>query len=158
MIEHVSLRCSDPRASRTFYQQALAPLGYSVGKDYGDAFGFIQGGRHDFWVTAGTVGTPIHLAFHADDEKVVDAFYRAAMEAGAKDNGAPGFRKEYGYAAFVLDPDGHNVEAVVWDEELAAKKRKPPPKKRRRAAGGGRRGASRTRPARRKRTGSRSPR
>src|SRR2546421_6882434 len=128
MIEHISLRCSDARASRDFYERALAPLGYEVDKEYGDAFGFIQGGRHDFWVTEGKVGTPNHLAFHADDQTAVDEFYRAAIAAGGKDNGAPGPRPEYGYAAFVLDPDGHNIEAVVRDQEL---KRKKP----RRAAG-----------------------
>jgi catechol 2,3-dioxygenase-like lactoylglutathione lyase family enzyme len=130
MIEHVSLRCSDPAASRKFYERALAPLGYEMDKRYGDAFGFIQGGRHDFWVTRGKVGTPSHLAFHADDESVVDAFYRAALEAGGKDNGAPGPREEYGYAAFVLDPDGHNVEAVVWDEELKKKHKREKPARR----------------------------
>ncbi|MFL5313082.1 MAG: VOC family protein [Myxococcales bacterium] len=123
MIEHISLRCSDARASRDFYERALAPLGYEVDKEYGDAFGFIQGGRHDFWVTEGEVGTPNHLAFHADGAAAVDAFYRAAIAAGGKDNGAPGQRPEYGYAAFVLDPDGHNVEAVIWDEEM--KRNKP---------------------------------
>jgi len=122
MIEHISLRCSDARASRDFYERALAPLGYEVDKEYGDAFGFIQGGRHDFWVTEGKVGTPNHLAFHADDQTAVDEFYRAAIAAGGKDNGAPGPRPEYGYAAFVLDRDGHNVEAVIWDEELKRKK------------------------------------
>jgi catechol 2,3-dioxygenase-like lactoylglutathione lyase family enzyme len=122
MIEHISLRCSDARASRDFYQRALAPLGYAVDKEFGDAFGFVQGGRHDFWVTEGKVGTPNHLAFHADDQAAVDEFYRAAMAAGGKDNGGPGQRPEYGYAAFVLDPDGHNVEAVIWDEELKRKK------------------------------------
>ncbi len=122
MLEHVSLRCRNARASRKFYERALAPLGYAVDREYGDAFGFIQGGRHDFWVTKGKVGTPTHLAFHASDEKSVDAFYEAALTAGGKDNGAPGPRKEYGYAAFVLDPDGHNVEAVVWEEELKARK------------------------------------
>src|SRR5256712_1824062 len=124
MIEHISLRCSDARASRDFYERALAPLGYEVDKEYGDAFGFIQGGRHDFWVTEGKVGTPNHLAFHADDQTAVDEFYREAIAAGGKDNGAPGPRPEYGYAAFVLDRDGHNVEAVIWDEEL--KRKKPP--------------------------------
>jgi len=122
MIEHISLRCSDARASRAFYEQALAPLGYEVDKEYGDAFGFIQGGRHDFWVTEGKVGTPSHLAFHADGAAAVDEFYRAAIAAGGRDNGAPGPRPEYGYAAFVLDPDGHNVEAVIWDEELKHEK------------------------------------
>jgi catechol 2,3-dioxygenase-like lactoylglutathione lyase family enzyme len=157
MIEHVSLRCSDPQASRKFYEEALAPLGYRVGKEYGDAFGFIQGGRHDFWVTSGKVGTPNHLAFHAEDEESVDAFYRAAIAAGAKDNGAPGFREEYGYAAFVLDPDGHNVEAVIWDEELGRTKKQASQKKGRRADREGRRGAPRRR-TRKSRTGTRSRR
>ena len=123
MIEHISLRCSDVRTSRDFYQQALAPLGYALDKEFGDAFGFVQGGRHDFWVTEGKVGTPNHLAFHADDQAAVDEFYRAAISAGGKDNGGPGRRPDYGYAAFVLDPDGHNVEAVIWDEELTKPRR-----------------------------------
>jgi catechol 2,3-dioxygenase-like lactoylglutathione lyase family enzyme len=124
MIEHISLRCSDSRASRRFYQKALQPLGYDVDKEYDDAFGFIQGGRHDFWVTKGKVGTPTHLAFHTPDTSAVDAFYRAALAAGGKDNGAPGIRDEYGYAAFVLDPDGHNVEAVIWSEELPKRRKR----------------------------------
>jgi len=118
MIEHISLRCRNSRSSRKFYEKALAPLGYQVDREYGDSYGFIQGGRHDFWVTKGKVGTPIHLAFHADATSAVDRFYRAAIGAGGKDNGAPGMREEYGYAAFVLDPDGHNVEAVIWNEDL----------------------------------------
>ena len=118
MIEHISLRCRNSRSRRKFYQKALAPLGYRVDREYGDSYGFIQGGRHDFWVTKGKVGTPIHLAFHADATSAVDRFYRAAIAAGGKDNGAPGMREEYGYAAFVLDPDGHNVEAVIWNEDL----------------------------------------
>src|SRR5499433_4279732 len=122
MIEHVSLRCSDSRASRTFYAQALAPLGYAVDREYGDSFGFVHRGRHDFWVTKGEVGTPTHLAFQADDASAIDAFYKAALAAGGKDNGPPGPREEYGYAAFVLDLDGHNIEAVIWDEELKKKK------------------------------------
>src|SRR6266849_2247766 len=115
MIEHISLRCRNAGASRKFYEQALAPLGYKMDRNYGDAFGFIQGGRHDFWISNGKVGTPNH-------EKAVDAFYRAAIAAGGKDNGVPGPREEYGYAAFVLDPDGHNIEAVIWDEELKQRK------------------------------------
>jgi len=118
MIDHISLRCRNSRSSRKFYEKALAPLGYQVDREYGDSYGFIQGGRHDFWVTKGKVGTPIHLAFHADATSAVDRFYRAAIAAGGKDNGPPGMREEYGYAAFVLDPDGHNVEAVVWNEDL----------------------------------------
>ena len=145
MIEHVSLRCSDVSASRRFYERALAPLGYEVDREYGDAFGFVQGGRHDFWVTAGMVGTPTHLAFHADDEASVDAFYREAMAAGGKDNGPPGPRPEYGYAAFVFDPDGHNVEAVIWDEERGKKKRPAPKATKRRGRTKKRAGVARRR-------------
>lgn len=130
MIEHVSLRCRNPAASRRFYERALAPLGYEMDRRYSDAYGFIEAGRHDFWVTRGDVGTPMHVAFHAQDEAAVDAFYRAALAAGGKDNGKPGPREDYGYAAFVLDPDGHNVEAVVWDEELKGKRRPARQKKR----------------------------
>ena len=135
MIEHISLRCRDSRASRKFYERALEPLGYEMDRRYGDAFGFIQGGRHDFWVTKGKVGTPTHVAFHAQSAAAVDAFYRAAMAAGGKDNGAPGPRDDYGYAAFVLDPDGHNVEAVIWDEEMEKRRRSAPRRGRRRKAG-----------------------
>jgi len=123
MIEHLSLRCTDAKASRAFYQKALAPLGYALSKKYGDAFGFIEGGRHDFWVTQGEVATPTHLAFLAPNRKAVDAFFRAAIRAGGRDNGEPGEREGYGYAAFVLDPDGHNVEAVVWPKPAPKKKR-----------------------------------
>ena len=76
----------------------------------------VHGRRHtSFWVSKGKVGTPTHLAFRARTRRAVDAFFKAAIEAGAKDNGAPGLRKENGpnyYAAFVLDRDGHNIEAV----------------------------------------------
>ena len=134
MIEHISLRCRDSGASRRFYEKALAPLGYEMDLEYGDAFGFIQGGRHDFWVTKGKVGTPAHIAFHAPDTAAVDAFHRAALRAGGKDNGAPGIREDYGYAAFVLDPDGHNVEAVIWNEELRKAPKQPPARARRKRA------------------------
>src|SRR5207249_1838501 len=83
------------------------------------------------WLTKGKVGTPTHVAFHAQSAAAVDAFYRAAMAAGGKDNGAPGPRDEYGYAAFVLDPDGHNVEAVIWDEEMEKRRRSAPRRGRR---------------------------
>ena len=130
MIEHISLRCRDSRASRDFYHKALEPLGYAQDKSYGDSFGFAQAGRHDFWISTGKVGTPNHVAFHAGDRAAVDAFHRAALRAGGKDNGAPGPREDYGYAAFVLDPDGHNIEAVIWDEELKKAKAPKPRAKR----------------------------
>lgn len=114
MIEHVSLRCRNVRKSRAFYEKALKPLGYRATQIYPDAVGFMAEGHTSFWVTAGKVATPTHLAFRARSRKAVDAFHRVALEAGAKDNGPPG-RRDYSptyYAAFVLDPDRHNIEAV----------------------------------------------
>lgn len=126
MIEHVSLRCADAGRSRRFYERALKPLGYVCDMEYGDAFGFRdEAGRHDFWVTAGDVGTPTHLAFHAPSAEAIDAFHAAALEEGGKDNGGPGPREGYAaYAAFVHDPDGNNVEAVVWKGDPGAPGRK----------------------------------
>jgi catechol 2,3-dioxygenase-like lactoylglutathione lyase family enzyme len=117
MIEHVSLRCSDSKQSRRFYERVLGPLGYVCDMEYGDSFGFKDdAGRHDFWVTPGKVATPTHLAFHARSKQAIDGFHAAALEAGGKDNGQPGPRDGYAaYAAFVFDPDGNNVEAVVWE-------------------------------------------
>ena len=125
-------RYESPELSTEAVQAFLGRFGRFLSED----------GRHDFWVTEGKVGTPNHLAFHADDTGAVDEFYRAAMAAGGKDNGAPGQRPEYGYAAFVLDPDGHNIEAVIWDEEL---KRKKPRSARGRKAKAGRPRAKRRR-------------
>ncbi len=128
MIEHVSVRCSDPKASRRFYERALKPLGYVCDMEYGDSFGFKDdAGRHDFWVTAGKVGTPTHLAFHAPSRTAIDEFHAAALKAGGKDNGEPGPREGYAaYAAFVIDPDGNNVEAVLWEGEPRARRRRRP--------------------------------
>jgi catechol 2,3-dioxygenase-like lactoylglutathione lyase family enzyme len=122
MIEHVSVRCSDSTRSRRFYERALKPLGYVCDMKYGDSFGFKDdAGRHDFWVTPGEVGTPTHLAFHARSRKDIDAFHAAGLKAGGEDNGPPGPRKGYAaYAAFVIDPDGNNVEAVIWEGEPGA--------------------------------------
>ncbi len=122
MIEHVSLRCRDSKTSRRFYERTLKPLGYVCDMKYGDSFGFKdEAGRHDFWVTEGEVGTPTHLAFHAHSRKEIDGFHAAALKAGGKDNGEPGPRDGYAaYAAFVFDPDGNNVEAVIWEGEREA--------------------------------------
>jgi catechol 2,3-dioxygenase-like lactoylglutathione lyase family enzyme len=129
MIEHVSLRCSDSKASRRFYERALKPLGYVCDMAYGDSFGFKDdAGRHDFWVTEGEVGTPTHLAFHARSRDAIEGFHAAALKAGGKDNGGPGPREGYAaYAAFVYDPDGNNVEAVVWEGEEGASRGKRRP-------------------------------
>ena len=143
MIDHVSLRVSNFDAAMALYSAALAPLGYKVGYP-GEGFaGFANGkGKLDFWVTATDKPTnPTHLAFRAD-RAGVDAFYEAALAAGAKDNGPPGLRPEYHpdyYGAFVLDGDGNNLEAVCHDPATAqakasAKRAKAAPKAKAKAA------------------------
>jgi catechol 2,3-dioxygenase-like lactoylglutathione lyase family enzyme len=116
VFDHVGIGASDLAASKAFYLQALAPLGVGVVMEFPEAVGLGQGREPWFWLgKALHTPTPIHLAFAAASRRQVDEFYRAALAAGAKDNGPPGFRPHYHpnyYAAFVIGPDGHNVEAV----------------------------------------------
>jgi catechol 2,3-dioxygenase-like lactoylglutathione lyase family enzyme len=123
MIDHTGVQVSRPEISRRFYDQALAPLGYAVLMVVPPEFtngkvvlGYGVAPKADFWLAEGTPNEPrIHIAFRADSRSMVDAFHRAALAAGGKDNGAPGPRPHYHqhyYGAFVLDPDGHNIEAV----------------------------------------------
>lgn len=121
MIDHVTLRVGDFEASRRFYAAALDPLGYEVLHEFPGALGMGRDGKPDFWIGAADYRTAgVHLAFAAADRSTVDAFHRAAMDAGGKDNGAPGVRSEYHpdyYGAFVFDPDGNNIEAVCHEAE-----------------------------------------
>ncbi|MCC6556248.1 MAG: VOC family protein [Polyangiaceae bacterium] len=117
MIDHIGLSVRDIEASKRFYTAALAPLGYKLLMEFPGGAGFGgPDGKPDFWIGTArseTIGTA-HVAFAAD-HPTVDAFHAAALAAGGKDNGAPGLRPEYHpayYGAFVLDPDGHNIEAV----------------------------------------------
>ena len=116
MIDHLIMSVSDAKASREFYEKALAPLEYRVVMEMEGACGFGILQKPDFFIRQGdAVAPPVHVAFTARDRATVDAFYEAAMAAGATDNGAPGLREDYHpdyYGAFVLDPDGHNIEAV----------------------------------------------
>ncbi|HEY1329795.1 MAG TPA: VOC family protein [Casimicrobiaceae bacterium] len=116
MIDHTGVAVSDMTRSKAFYAAALAPLGYTLLMDLGEAAGFGVPPKPDFWLGAGTPGEhKSHVAFRADTRAQVDAFHRAALAAGGRDNGAPGIRAHYHpnyYGAFVLDPDGHNIEAV----------------------------------------------
>ena len=114
MIDHVGINVSDIDSSKQFYEAALAPLGYELAMDYGQAVGFAHQQKPDFWLqTRGTSGTN-HIAFASPDRATVDAFHQAALAAGGSDNGGPGLREyhENYYGAYVLDPDGNNVEAV----------------------------------------------
>jgi catechol 2,3-dioxygenase-like lactoylglutathione lyase family enzyme len=116
-IDHVTIGTSDVGASRAFYERALAPLGMSMVMEMPGGFGFGSEGRPWFFVTSREpLRGSFHLAFRAPDRDAVDAFHLEALAAGGTDNGAPGVRERYHptyYAAFVLDPDGHNIEAVV---------------------------------------------
>jgi catechol 2,3-dioxygenase-like lactoylglutathione lyase family enzyme len=113
-IDHLTLRVADLQASRRFYSAALAPWGAREQEVEG-AYAFGPPGREDLLITAGRPAGPIHLALAAFERATVDAFHAAALAAGGRDNGAPGLRARYHagyYAAYVLDPDGNNVEAV----------------------------------------------
>ncbi|MEA2349851.1 MAG: hypothetical protein QOG86_792 [Thermoleophilaceae bacterium] len=119
VIDHCGVEVGDFARSRAFYEAALAPLGFSVQIDFSEQFkamGFGVPGKPSFWIReSGEPSGRVHVAFHATDRERVDAFYEAAMAAGGTDNGAPGVREQYHptyYGAFVLDPDGNNVEAV----------------------------------------------
>jgi len=124
MLDHVSLGTANLARARKFYDAALKPLGYKMVlpvPGYGYGYGGAKGDAK-FWIglplakrrkPRASAGT--HVAFLAENRKSVDAFYKAAIRAGAKDNGKPGLRPEYHanyYGAFVFDPDGNNIEAV----------------------------------------------
>jgi catechol 2,3-dioxygenase-like lactoylglutathione lyase family enzyme len=127
MIDHVGFPVSDYVTSKLFYERALAPLGYTLITEIdknemgAPAAGYGIGDNPDFWIGGeGGVGNPLHIAITAKDRAAVDAFHIEGIAAGGKDNGAPGLRTHYGanyYAAYVLDPDGNNIEAVCYRPE-----------------------------------------
>ncbi|AUH64268.1 VOC family protein [Paracoccus zhejiangensis] len=131
MIDHIGYPVSDLAASRAFYEQALAPLGISVIMEvteemtggHGAHLGLGRDGNPFFWIGSGKpAATGVHLAFAAPDRAAVDAVHAAALAAGGRDNGAPGLRPDYHpnyYGAFILDPDGNNIEAVFHGAEAS---------------------------------------
>lgn len=123
MIDHTGIVASDFQASKAFYEKALAPIGYTLLMElsaavtgHADVAGFGEAPKPDFWISSGTPNRPpVHVAFRVASRSLVDAFHQAAIQAGGTDNGPPGLRPHYHpnyYGAFVLDPDGHNIEAV----------------------------------------------
>ena len=121
MIAHTSVAVKDYQKSKEFYLKTLAPLGYTIGMDVPEynACGFKDSqGKQDFWIGANPKASGVHVAFVAQSKEQVDAFHAAAVAAGGKDNGAPGYREQYNpsyYAAFVHDFDDSNIEAVWFD-------------------------------------------
>lgn len=115
IVDHVNLPVSDLARSRAFYERLLAPLGCGFVMQDGAAVGFGRGAWEFGLVESAAPIQRLHVAFAASSREAVDAFFSAAMTAGAASNGAPGLRPDYSptyYGAFVVDPDGHNVEAV----------------------------------------------
>ena len=123
MIDHTGLSVSDYVRSKDFYVKALGAIGYRLIAEFPasvtgstDVAGFGEPPKPDFWISAATPNKPpVHVAFRVGTHALVDEFHAAAIAAGGKDNGAPGPRPHYHpgyYGAFVLDPDGHNIEAV----------------------------------------------
>jgi len=128
MIAHVGIQVSDIERSKKFYSEALKPIGYQMLREYGvtpnrpaASAGFGAPPRADFWLYQGEPsGVATHIAFQVSKRALVDAFYQAAMAAGGRDNGKPGIRPQYNsnyYGAFVLDPDGYNIEVVCREAE-----------------------------------------
>ncbi len=130
MLDHVGFAVSDYNRSKAFYEKALAPLGMTLMMEWpGEAAGFGEEGkgRPSFWIEGH--GQPVkgrlHIALRADSREQVDAFHAAALEAGGTDNGAPGLRKIYHpdyYGAYILDPDGSNLEAVCHQRRSASRR------------------------------------
>ena len=116
IIDHIGFAVSDYEKSKGFFTQALAPLGVELVMEVQGWGGIGKAGKPDLWFGPGAQPQPpMHLAFVADTREQVRAFYSAALAAGGKDNGPPGIREIYHpnyYGAFVIGPDGHNVEAV----------------------------------------------
>ena len=126
MFDHVKFGVSNYAASKAFYLKALAPIGLAISSEGEPGYGVeLCTNSHTSLCLFQTDEKPahLHLAFTADDRQQVDAFYHAALAAGGKDNGAPGLRPRYHanyYAAFVIDPDGHNIEVVCQHAEVEA--------------------------------------
>jgi catechol 2,3-dioxygenase-like lactoylglutathione lyase family enzyme len=117
MYDHIGLKAKDMKASERFYTAALAPLGYVPGSSGEGYAGFGPKDAPALWLHSsdGTNGLGAHVCFNAPSRAAVEAFHKAGLAAGGKDNGKPGPRPDYGpryYAAFLIDPDGNNVEAV----------------------------------------------
>ncbi len=120
MIDHITIAVSDLQKSKKFYESALAPLGYSLSFGKEDVFWAFDVGDGSLFEIQQSGSKPpqthLHVAFRVKNKTEVETFYRAALDAGAADNGAPGPRPEYTanyFACFVLDPDGYNIEAMI---------------------------------------------
>lgn len=127
MIAHAGLFTKNYKKAKPFYEHVLRTVGYTLSMEYGEAAGFMEGGETSFWIGKNAKAVPSHVAFRAKNRAAVQAFHRAGLKAGGKDNGKPGYRTDYWpgyYAAFVLDKDGNNIEAVWYDYSKVKKAKK----------------------------------
>lgn len=118
MIDHIGVPVKDYAQSKEFYLKALKPISYELIMEFGDHCGIGEPGKPELWIMVAEIGKPNHIALRAKNRAQVDEFYKAAMAAGGKDNGGPGLRPMYHpnyYGAFVMDPNGHNLEVVCHD-------------------------------------------
>ena len=126
-LDHIGAAVRDLKAARTFYGAALGAIGMKINMDVGTAFGMGSRTQKIFWLGRDPKASGSgHYAFRVDHRREVDAFYDAAMASGGKDNGKPGPRPHYGphyYAAFVKDPEGHNIEVVCYARAAARSRR-----------------------------------
>jgi catechol 2,3-dioxygenase-like lactoylglutathione lyase family enzyme len=125
MIDHVGVRVQDFSRLVAFYREALAPIGYSVLMEFPDAAGLGTKGKPDLWIMkTDKTPHPTHVAISAAERAHIDAFHAAGLSAGGTDNGPAGLRPDYHphyYAAFILDPEGNNIEVVCHDDPNAPK-------------------------------------
>ncbi|MEZ4334421.1 MAG: VOC family protein [Myxococcota bacterium] len=115
IVDHLTLQVADLARSKAFYREALAPLAIELVVEFDGVAAFGRGGKGELWLAVGEPQRPMHLAFAASCRAEVDAFHAAAVAAGGRDNGPPGLRAVYHpdyYGAFVIAPEGHNIEAV----------------------------------------------
>ena len=121
IIDHIGITVSDINLSLKFFLKTLEPLNIELVAEDQGWVGFGRNGKAEFWFGLDeNVTSPMHIAFNANNREQVNLFYAAAIEAGAKDNGRPGIRRKYHsnyYGAFVIGPDGHNIEAVCHSVE-----------------------------------------
>jgi catechol 2,3-dioxygenase-like lactoylglutathione lyase family enzyme len=134
VLDHITLRVHDLAASKAFYLTTLKPLDYKLVLEFPEGAGLGVGGKADFWLVHDPAASPQHVAFAAPSRAAVDAFHAAGLAAGGKDNGAPGLRLHYHpnyYGAFIDDPSGHHMEAVIHTPPGAARAgaRRPAAKK-----------------------------
>ena len=120
MIEHIGIKVKNLEESHNFYQPLLASIGVGVTFKTPQCIAYGSEGKPSFEIySSNEISSAVHIAFHASDQGQVDTFHKTGLDLGAKDNGPPGYKDYFPgyYAAFIIDPNGHNLEALWWNED-----------------------------------------